>query len=37
MNLKDVSNQSREIRKLYHELEQEIHGSVWSVEEDALK
>lgn len=36
MNLKDVSKQSIEIRNRYHELEKQLHGSVWSVEEDAL-
>lgn len=36
MDLKDVSKQSEEIRNRYHELEKVIHGSVWSVEEDAL-
>lgn len=36
MDLKDVSNRSQEIRKRYHELERQIHGSAWSVEEDAL-
>ncbi|MDY3121699.1 MazG-like protein [Suipraeoptans intestinalis] len=36
MNLKEVSGQSVKIRERYHELEKEIHGSVWSVEEDAL-
>ncbi len=36
MNLDDVSRQSMEIRGRYHELEKEIHGSEWSLEEDAL-
>ena len=36
MDLKDVSTQSAEIRSRYHDLERQIHGSVWSVEEDAL-
>lgn len=27
---------SRKIRRRYHELEQEHHGSKWTVEEDAL-
>lgn len=36
MTLYDVSEQSEEIRNRYHELEKQIHGSVWSVEEDAL-
>ena len=36
MDLKDVNLLSKEIRNKYFELEKEIHGSVWSVEEDAL-
>ena len=36
MNLNDLSNQSKDIRNKYHELEKEIHGSIWSIEEDAL-
>lgn len=36
MTLYDVSEQSEEIRNRYHALEKQIHGSVWSVEEDAL-
>ena len=36
MDLKEVSVQSKKIRNLYHELENQIHGSAWSVEEDAL-
>jgi hypothetical protein len=36
MTLQDVNKQSAEIRKRYHELEKQIHGSTWSVEEDAL-
>lgn len=36
MDLNNVSKQSEEIRKRYHELEKQLHGSVWSVEEDAL-
>ena len=36
MDLKDVSAQSAEIRSRYHKLEKQIHGSIWSVEEDAL-
>lgn len=36
MDLKDVSKQSKKIRNRYHELERQIHGSDWSVEEDAL-
>lgn len=36
MDLKEVKLPSKEIRNKYFELEKEIHGSVWSVEEDAL-
>lgn len=36
MDLEEVSNQSKEIRERYHEREKAIHGSAWSVEEDAL-
>lgn len=36
MTLSDVSKQSEEIRTRYHVLEKQLHGSVWSVEEDAL-
>ena len=36
MDLKEVKLLSKEIRNKYFELEKEIHGSVWSVEEDAL-
>ena len=36
MDLKEVKLLSKEIRNKYFELEKEIPGSVWSVEEDAL-
>jgi len=36
MDLKEVKLLSKEIRNKYFELEKEIHGSVWSVEENAL-
>ena len=36
MDLKDVDRLSEEIRSKYHELEKELHGSTWSVEEDVL-
>lgn len=36
MNIDEVKERSIEIRKLYHALERQIHGSEWSVEEDAL-
>jgi len=35
-NFNDVVARSLRIRKLYHELEVQHHGSEWSVEEDAL-
>jgi NTP pyrophosphatase (non-canonical NTP hydrolase) len=35
-NFDDIINRSLEIRKKYHELEVQHHGSEWSVEEDAL-
>ncbi|MGO1059647.1 MazG-like protein [Planococcus sp. FY231025] len=36
MEFKQAIDQSLEIRKAYHELEEKHHGSVWSVQEDAL-
>lgn len=36
MNLDDVNRKAIEIRERYHELEKALHGSEWSVEEDAL-
>ena len=36
MDLKDIINRSVKIREQYHKLENEYHGSEWSVEEDAL-
>lgn len=35
-NFDDIINRSLEIRKKYHELELQHHGSEWSAEEDAL-
>ena len=35
-NLDEVIIRSLELRKKYHELELQHHGSNWSVEEDAL-
>lgn len=35
-NFDDIINRSIEIRKKYHELEVQHHGSEWSVEEDTL-
>ncbi|MBB5646831.1 MazG-like protein [Pedobacter cryoconitis] len=34
--LKDIKERSLKIRSQYHQLEQQHHGSEWSVEEDAL-
>lgn len=36
MNLEEVEERSCALRKRYHELEQKLHGSEWTVEEDAL-
>lgn len=36
LNFKDIISRSQKIRELYHQLEQEHHGSKWSIEEDAL-
>lgn len=36
LDLKEIIERSLEIRKSYHKLEQQHHGSIWSVEEDAL-
>lgn len=35
-NLEELISRSMKIRKKYHELEIQHHGSKWSVEEDAL-
>lgn len=35
-NFDDIINRSIAIRKKYHELEIQHHGSEWTVEEDAL-
>lgn len=35
-SLDEIINRSLEIRKQYHQLEQQHHGSNWTVEEDAL-
>ena len=35
-DLKKIIDRSLEIRKKYHQLELQHHGSKWSVEEDAL-
>jgi hypothetical protein len=36
MNLSEVVSRSVEIRKQYHKLEKQYHGTEWTVEEDAL-
>lgn len=36
MDIKDMCEKSEKIRELYHKLEMSLHGSKWSVEEDAL-
>lgn len=35
-NLDDIMDRSFEIRRKYHELEMQHHGSEWTVAEDAL-
>ncbi len=35
-DLNEIIQRSKKIRKLYHQLEQEYHGSEWTIEEDAL-
>lgn len=36
MNFNEVIERSVQIRKLYHQLERQYHGSEWTIEEDAL-
>lgn len=36
MDIKDIIQKSMEIRMRYHALEEQLHGTKWSVEEDAL-
>ncbi len=36
MNFGEVVERSVKIRKLYHQLERQNHGTEWAVEEDAL-
>jgi NTP pyrophosphatase (non-canonical NTP hydrolase) len=36
LKLNEVIERSKKIRKRYHELEQQHHGSEWTIEEDAL-
>ncbi len=36
MDFEEVTERSCALRRRYHELERELHGSEWSVEEDAL-
>ncbi|RZK47747.1 MAG: MazG-like protein, partial [Pedobacter sp.] len=35
-NLDEIIHRSLELRKKYHELEKQHHGSEWTVSEDAL-
>ncbi|WP_312766149.1 MazG-like protein [Epilithonimonas sp.] len=35
-NFDEIINRSLELRKKYHKLETQYHGSEWTVEEDAL-
>ena len=35
-NFEEIISRSVELRKKYHELEMQHHGSKWTVEEDAL-
>jgi hypothetical protein len=36
LDLTEIKERSLALRKRYHELEQQHHGSEWTVEEDAL-
>jgi len=36
LNLKEIAQRSKSIRRQYHNLEKQYHGSEWTVEEDAL-
>ncbi|WP_019156529.1 nucleoside triphosphate pyrophosphohydrolase family protein [Robertmurraya massiliosenegalensis] len=36
MTMQEAIERSLQIRKAYHQLEKEYHGTEWSVEEDAL-
>ncbi len=36
LTLDEIKERSLKIRERYHELEQQYHGSEWTVEEDAL-
>lgn len=36
LNFEELKQRSAAIRKCYHELELEHHGSEWTIEEDAL-
>ena len=36
LDLAEIKERSLALRKRYHELEQQHHGSEWTVEEDAL-
>lgn len=36
MDIEEIKQRSIKIRRTYHKLEKECHGSKWSIEEDAL-
>ncbi|RZJ65456.1 MAG: MazG-like protein [Flavobacterium sp.] len=36
LDLNEITKRSLDIRERYHELEQQFHGSEWTVTEDAL-
>ncbi|MFV5696325.1 MazG-like protein [Flavobacterium sp. LB3P122] len=36
LDLKEIKERALQIRKQYHQLEKDHHGSEWTVEEDAL-
>ncbi|MBF0784124.1 MazG-like protein [Muribacter muris] len=36
LNFNEIIERSLKIRQAYHQLEQQYHGSTWTVEEDAL-
>jgi len=36
MDFNEIIERSKQIRTQYHQLEQQHHGSNWSIEEDAL-
>ncbi|TOY74742.1 MazG-like protein [Levilactobacillus brevis] len=36
MEVSEISQRSMNIRDVYHQFEESLHGSKWSIEEDAL-